>query len=135
VYVPLELNVWESSYVAFGAIEFEEADAVPVPLSLTAAMVKVYAVFPAKVPVAVNGLVVPDWVVIVTDGLLTITYEVIDFPPFDEGGVNATLTTVADVAVAVTLVGAFGVVVAVTELLGEEAGPVAVVLFDTAVKV
>jgi hypothetical protein len=59
VYVPLELNVEESSYVAFGAIEFVALEAVPVPLAFIAAIVKVYDVFPAKVPVAVSGLVVP----------------------------------------------------------------------------
>ena len=85
-------------------MELLEDEYADVPLSFTAAICKVYDVPAAKDPVTVTGLDNPV-VVVVIEGFVVVTYEVILFPPV-AGAVNVKETVVLFVLVRVPMVGA-----------------------------
>src|SRR3989344_733725 len=91
--------------VALGVMELEDAEAGPVPATLSAVTVKVYA-WPLVSPVTTMGELAPATGA--TSGGLTVTvYPVMDEPPMSVGAVNATDAWVSP-AMAVPMVGAPG---------------------------
>src|SRR3989344_4569618 len=91
--------------VALGVMELEDAEAGPVPATLSAVTVKVYA-WPLVSPVTTIGELAPATGA--TSGGLTVTvYPVMDEPPMSVGAVNATDAWVSP-AMAVPMVGAPG---------------------------
>lgn len=87
--------------------------AAPVPALLVAVTVKVYEVFAVR-PLTVMGEVALEPVM--PPGEEVAVYEVMVAPPLSAGAVKATVAVVEEVAVAVPIVGASGVL-AVTALV------------------
>src|SRR4051812_28940199 len=103
-----------------GVTLFDGADARPVPTEFVAVAVNVYAV-PLVRPPTVMGEAAP--LALIAPGEDVTVYEVIGEPPFEAGGVNATLAC-APPATAVPIAGASGTAAGVTLFDGVDAGPV-----------
>jgi hypothetical protein len=93
-------------------IDVDGAEATELIAPLFATAVKVYVV-PELKPVTVIGEELPD--AVTPPGVEVTVYVVIALPPLLVGAVNETDAVVCPVAVAVTVVGAPGVVIAVTD--------------------
>lgn len=117
---------------AAGVAGADAAEAGPVPMALVAVTVKVYDI-PLVSPVTVHE-VLPVVVQVIPDEEVTL-YPVIGRPPFEPGGVQETTDCPLANDVAVTPVGAPGVVGTTTELDGRDNGPVPTAFVAVTVKV
>jgi len=99
-----------ASEVVYGVTAADAVEALLGPAALVALTVNVYAV-PLVRPTIVIGLVVP--VAVIFPGFEVTVYPVIALPPFDAGAVKLTIACALP-AVALTAVGASGVVYGVT---------------------
>jgi len=109
----------------------EEVDAGPVPMTLVAVTVNVYAV-PFVRPATVMGLPAP--VAFIPPGAEVTVYEVTALLPFAAGGVNVTVACPFP-AVATPIAGAPGRSPTVTAVEGPDAGPAPTALVAVTVKV